>query len=100
VLGTHAIYVNTLRLGYTDEEGDKYNLVYTFSNPHEIETGVLERAVQLLKDPDLRTKGKQKRQKLLQDKIDVTGFMMWFVENYPDSGSEMSKNPEVQKNFI
>jgi len=99
VLGTHALYVNTLRLGYTDEEGEKYGLVTTFSNPHEIESGVLDTAVHLLKDPDLRTKGKQKRQKLLHDKIDLTGFMIWFIENYPDSVSEMRQNPEVQKNF-
>jgi predicted glycosyltransferase len=100
VLGTHALYVNTLRLGYTDEEGEKYNLVYTFSTPHEIENDVLDTAVHLLKDPDLQTKGKQKRQKLLQDKIDVTGFMIWFIENYPDSVSEMKENPDVQKKFI
>ncbi|WP_225420004.1 DUF354 domain-containing protein [Methanohalophilus profundi] len=37
ILGTHAIYVNTLRLGYTDEQEEKYGLVYNFSNPNTCE---------------------------------------------------------------
>jgi predicted glycosyltransferase len=89
VLGTHAIYVNTLRLGYLDEEEEKYNLIYNFSNPHDTEKGVFDIAVKLMKDPDLRIKGKQKRQKLLEDKIDVTAFMIWFIENYPSSMKDL-----------
>lgn len=40
VLGTHAIYVNTLRLGYTDEEEEKYQLVYNFAEGNNGERGV------------------------------------------------------------
>lgn len=81
VLGTHAIYVNTLRLGYTNEEETKYQFVYNFSDPEEIEKKVFLKTKELLCDPDLRTKGKQKRDNLLKDKIDVTEFMIQFVEN-------------------
>jgi len=88
VLGTHAIYVNTLRLGYTDEEEEKYDLLYTFSNPETIETDVLKKATELLEDPELKAKGKKKREKLLEEKIDVTAFMVDFIENYPESVSK------------
>lgn len=82
VLGTHAIYVNTLRLGYLDEEEEKYDLVYNFSTQEDIEKKVYDKALELLKNPNLREDGKKKRDKLLKDKIDVTQFIAQFVEHY------------------
>jgi len=82
VLGTHAIYVNTLRLGYLEEEEEKYDLVYNFSTQDDIEKKVYNKALELLKNPSLREDGKKKRDKLLKDKIDVTAFMAQFVEQY------------------
>ena len=99
VLGTHAIYVNTLRLGYTDEEEEKYNLLYTFSNPDKMGTEVFEKAKELLEDPNLRVKGKKKREQVLKEKIDVTAFMVWFIENYPESIKQLKENPDFQKKF-
>lgn len=96
VLGTHAIYVNTIRLGYTDEEEEKYELVYTFSDPLTMEKGVYEKALELLGDPYLRAKGKMKRERLLNDKIDVTAFMIWFIENYPQSFNDMKDRYEIK----
>ena len=85
ILGTHAIYVNTLRLGYTDEEEEKYNLVYNFSDEKTMEKQAFDKALELLKNNNLREEGKKKRAKLLKDKIDVTAFMVKFIENYPES---------------
>lgn len=82
VLGTHAIYVNTLRLGYLDEEEEKYDLVYNFSTQDDIEKKVYDKTLELLKNHNLREDGKKKRDKLLKDKIDVTAFMAQFVEQY------------------
>ena len=36
---------------------------------------------------------------MLADKIDITSFMVWFIENYPNSSDIMKKNPEYQYNF-
>jgi uncharacterized protein len=82
VLGTHAIYVNTLRLGYTDEEEKKYGLVYNLSTPKFIEEKAFDTALSLLNNKNLRQEGKKKREKLLGDKIDVTAFMVDFIEHY------------------
>lgn len=82
ILGTHAVYVNTLRLGYTDEEEEKYDLVYNFSDPETMEKNSFHKAIQLLQNPNLWNEGKAKRERLLNDKIDVTKFMVEFVENY------------------
>lgn len=81
VLGTHAIYVSTLRLGYLDEEERKYGLVYNFSDPNTMEKNAFEKALELLKNPNLKAEGRQKRSKLLHDKIDVTDFMVKEMEN-------------------
>lgn len=89
VLGTHAIYTNTLRLGYTDEEEDKYQLVYNFSEKKQTKKGPFEKAVELLENDNLRNEGKEKREKLLRNKIDVTAFFIRFIQNYPASFQEM-----------
>ncbi|MEA3457728.1 MAG: DUF354 domain-containing protein [Candidatus Thermoplasmatota archaeon] len=91
VLGTHAVYVNTLRLGYTDEEEEKYDLVYNFSDEKTMEKEAFDKALELLENNNLRKDGKRKREKLLKDKIDVTAFMIEFIENYPESFKEMLK---------
>jgi len=81
VLGTPALYVNTLKLGYLDEEEDKYGLIYSFRDPDK----AIQKAQELLQQPDLKKQWAKKRQRLLTDKIDVTQFMIDFIENYPVS---------------
>jgi hypothetical protein len=54
--------------------------------------GVLDKAKELLNDPELRAKGRQKRVELLKDTIDVTAFLVWFIENYPRSIIEMKEH--------
>lgn len=36
---------------------------------------------------------------MLSDKIDVTAFMVWFIETYPESKRIMEVNPGYQKRF-
>ena len=47
----------------------------------------------------LKREWTRKRGKLLKDKIDVTAFMVWFIENYPQSFEIMKENPEYQEKF-
>jgi predicted glycosyltransferase len=99
VLGTHAIYVNSLRVGTIHEEDEKYHLVSDFSHGDCTDQQVIEKAKTLLSDVFLRQKGKMKRSALLGDSIDVTGFLIWFIENYPESIKIWRVNPEYQKKF-
>jgi len=94
-MGTPAIYVNSLDVGYCTEEENLYNLIYGFRNS----AGVLEKAMELLNKPDLRTEWQNRRQKMLSDKMDVTAFTVWFVENYPESVKIMKENPDYQYRF-
>lgn len=94
MLGTPAIYVNSLSAG-TLEEQERYGLLYGFRNSK----GVLEKALQIIQNPDAKSEHQKKRDEMLKDKIDVTSFMLWFVENYPESFKIMKSNPNYQLRF-
>ncbi|MCC4767344.1 DUF354 domain-containing protein [Methanosarcina sp. DH1] len=81
VLGTHAIFCDYAGRGYTDEEEEKYDLVYNFKDERTMGKESLKKALELLNSSDLRQKGKKKGELLLRDKIDVTAFMVNFIEN-------------------
>ncbi|HII98436.1 MAG TPA: DUF354 domain-containing protein [Methanoregula sp.] len=95
VLGTHAIYVNTLRLGYTDEEEKKYGLVFNYSCPEQMHDDILKKIITLLGNKNLKTDGKEKQKKLLADKEDPTAFMVAFVEDYLNCVDEFD-NGEIR----
>jgi predicted glycosyltransferase len=99
VLGTHAIFCDFAGRGYTDEEEEKYRLVFNFKLDEESQRNSLEKAVELLENNNLKSILEKKREKLLKDKIDVTAFMVWFVENYPESFKKIRKNSKVQEMF-
>jgi predicted glycosyltransferase len=99
VLGTHAIFCDFVGRGYTDDEEEKYGLVFNFKLDEESQRNSLEKAVELLGNNNLKSVGEKKRERLLEDKIDVTAFMAWFIENYPESFKEMKENPKVQEKF-
>jgi len=88
VLGTPAVYVNSLSMGYTDELDWKYGLLSNFQGPDRHERG-LERAVSIL-DGSLTADWDARRERLLADRIDVTGFV---VDTLLDVGREESVDP-------
>jgi hypothetical protein len=36
---------------------------------------------------------------MLKEKIDVTAFLVWFIENYPESVRIMREDPDYQEKF-
>jgi len=83
ILGTPAVLINPEAelVGIHKEFRDKYGLLYFYSTASEALKGILG----LLKDKALKSKWQEKRGRLLADKIDVTQFMVDFIENYPQS---------------
>ncbi len=99
VLGTSSIRCNSFvgRISYLEEEEHKYHLTYGFL-PEQSEA-MFEKIDELLSMPNLKEEWQLRRQSMLQDKIDVTAFFVWFIENYPESAKIMKKNPDYQYNF-
>ena len=48
---------------------------------------------------NLKEEWQVRRQKMLVDKIDVSAFYVWFIENYPESARIMKENPDYQYRF-
>jgi uncharacterized protein len=94
MLGTPAIYVNTLSAG-TLKEQEKYGLISWFMGSD----GVLEKAKELLFMPDLKEEYQFRRMNMIKNKIDLTSFMVWFIENYPRSFRIMKEDPGYQERF-
>lgn len=68
-----------------------------------IKTNEAERLIaeleRLLDMNDVKNIFSERRQKMLNDKIDVTAFLTWFIKNYPKSEQMMKHNPDFQNQF-
>ena len=87
ILGTPSIYVSSFigTMGNLIELEQKYGLIFNYNDTNK----AIEKAIGLIQKPTLKEEWREKREKLLKDKIDVTSFMVWFIENYPESFYEM-----------
>jgi uncharacterized protein len=95
ILGIPSIYINSLPLmGYLKEEMGS-GLLFHLQRTEDI----LSKAKEVLRMPNSKEIFSGKSKKMLNDKIDVTPFMIWFVENYPGSVRIMKENPEYQLRF-
>jgi uncharacterized protein len=95
ILATPVIYVNSLPLmGYLEEEQNE-GLLFHFPSSEK----VVEKADEILSTPDFNEVFESRCKKMLEDKIDITSFLVWFVENYPESVKIMKENPEYQGRF-
>lgn len=99
MLGTPSVRFNDFagKIGVLEELEHKYNLTFAIksSEPEKLYAKVNE----LLATPNLKCEFAEKRERMLADKIDVTAFLTWFIENYPESKTIMKENPDYQYNF-
>lgn len=82
MLGTPAIFLSTSRRGYIDEQQSRYEMVYSFNNPATGQQAALDKAAELLTDPTTPERWQAKRQRMLADLIDVTGYIVETVPQY------------------
>jgi len=94
LLGTPSVYVNSLDAGVFNEEVE-YGLLYSFRT----DDNLIEKISSIIQDTNLKEKHIYRKNKMLADKIDVTTFLVWFVENYPASHKLMKSHPEYQLKF-
>src|SRR5437867_4290968 len=88
VLGTPWIFVSKEGRGYLNDQQAQYGLGY-----HATSSGAaLVHAKSLLEQDDLKAAWKPKREQLLRDKIDVTQFMVEFLERWPERPSHSPMN--------
>ena len=93
VLGTPVIYTNSLPLmGYLKEEQEA-GLLY-----HLLDFGdIIDKANEIIKHG--KNTFSRNHKNFINNKIDVTAFIVWFVENFPNSYDTMKENPAYQNVF-
>ena len=99
VLGVPFIRFNDFvgKIGYLHELENRYELGYGFkSNDSE---KMLSKVSEILSYPGLNKDWKNKRAKMLSDKINVSSFFSWFIGDYPNSKLMLLKKPDYINNF-
>lgn len=99
MLGVPSIRFRNLigRTGVINELEYKYFL--TFGVAAEKPNQLLELVNSLLSTPNLQDLFQQRRTLMLNDHIDVTAFLTWFIENFPESKTIMKENYAYQYIF-
>lgn len=69
-------------LGNFVELEKKYGLMFCLKDINEL----IQKSAQLVQRADIKEIWAERRKKLLAEKIDVAGFLINFIENYPDGG--------------
>lgn len=99
MLGTPSIRYNDFvgKIGVLEELEHAYQLTIGISpsNPQLL----FDKVQEWLSTSDLKDKCQQQREQMLMDKIDVTAFFTWFIENYPESKKVLRDNPNYQFQF-
>ena len=99
MLGTPSIRFNDFagKISVLEELEHKYGLTYGIKTPEP--ERLFEKMDELLSMSNLKEEFQKRRQKMHADKIDVAAFMVWFIENYPESAKIMKENPDYQYKF-
>lgn len=85
------------RIGVLEELEHTYKLTYGIKPGEPLK--VLQKIDEILNISNLHKEFQRRRRLMLNDKIDVTRFFTWLIQNYPRSISELKSHPEMQYQF-
>ena len=99
MLGTPAIQLDTKGAYYTRHLQNDYGLMKLFTTSEKDQIEAINYGVKLLQDSKLKEKWAEKRDLMLKEKVDVTSFLVWLVEDYPESIKIIAKDKTFQYQF-
>lgn len=82
MLGTPAIFLNNTGLGYLDNLEKEYGLVFNYTESLEDQGKAIQKGIKLLQNPNLKEEMMTKRNRMLEEKIDVTQYLIKTIEDY------------------
>ncbi len=94
ILGTPAVFINNAVLGCIEDQ-KSYGMVFQYPETPEGQEAMLQKSITLASHDDLTTEFNDNRERMLSAKIDVTCFMVWFIENYPASVTSLQGGEDV-----
>ena len=97
ILGTPSVRVSTLakHLGNFREARDRYDIVHFYDDG----PSGLNKALEVFADCGSKAAWLQKRDRLIEDKVDVTAMIAWVVGSWPDSKGELAADPDRLDRF-
>lgn len=99
MLGVPSVYLFNNSTYYTTHLEQDYRLLYNYSESGEDQEKAIEKGVELLRTEGIKEQWQKKRNIMLKDKIDVTAFLVWFIENYPESFKVIKEYPDYHYSF-
>jgi hypothetical protein len=98
ILGTPSIRISSFagRIRVLEELEHKYQLTYGLKPDNQ--SGILNRLEEILLE-DSKIIQKTKTARLLEDKIDVSSFLTWMIDGFPESIKSIQNNPDIQYKF-
>ncbi|MBN2863649.1 MAG: DUF354 domain-containing protein [Bacteroidales bacterium] len=100
MLGVPGIYLDNTSRYYTRDLETRYELVFNFSETEDDQIKAIEKGIELLRSDSVRREWRFKQSKMLSEKINVTEFFVWFIEEWPESIRIMKENPEYHSRFL
>lgn len=85
VLGTPAIFLDDSGRGYTDEQERVYGAVFNFTESLEDQERSIRKGLEILRSPDARAAWREKRSRLLADKVDLTAWIVERIERLQET---------------
>lgn len=85
------------KISVLEELEHTYHLTVGIRPGHE--ALVLAKITEWIEQPDVNKVFLSRRQMMLDDKIDVTPFLVWFLSEYPASRTTMKAKPDYQRRF-
>ncbi len=94
-LGTPAFAITTAKAGVTSEQ-----ISLGLFKKFESESPLIEEVKKFMDSDNYKELFKNKAQTILSKKTNITKFMVWFIENYPNSFNKLKNEPTYEQNFI
>lgn len=94
ILGTPAVYINTLTAGSIEDAADA-GLLYSLRDRQRL----MEVLETMVNDKHLHEKQKALRDSYLEGMMDVTGLITWFVDQYPESLKLLKQSDQMMEHF-
>jgi uncharacterized protein len=100
VLGTPAFRCNDFagKISVMDEKEEKYGLSFNYS-PKDFDK-MFVKLEEVISQADFKQEFNERKQKMLSEKIDLTKFMIWLFEGFPESIKEYKSASFDEKRFV
>ncbi len=98
ILGTHAVFVNSIWSG-NGKDLSNYGLFHQFRSTEEEQHNAIEKSKEIIHNQTDKKFTSSLKINYLKDKIDPSSFLFWFICNFPDSKNQLNNSENKETLF-